>query len=187
MDCQNTAGRGQKFPCRWLGYRGHCAHVLYDLVHLQMTNSTRVCSVHFKEADFKTTLTGKRTLEKYAVPSMFCWSRSPREQQGIEELAATLHKQTIYIQLKMKPNSNIRFYTGFPSFDVLVPTFRALKHTEQNTYFWSQMQHLRNKGIGNVEGLRKTMQGCKLSLFVQFYLVLQKLRVGNLNQVLVIP
>ena len=29
------------------------------------------------------------------------------------------------------------------------------------------------------------MQGCKLSLFDQFYLVLQKLRVGTLNQVLV--
>ena len=47
-----------------LGYRGPCAHVLYDLVHLQVTNSTRVGSVHFKEADFRTTLTGKRALEK---------------------------------------------------------------------------------------------------------------------------
>ena len=28
------------------------------------------------------------------------------------------------------------------------------------------------------------MQGCKLSLFDQFYLVLQKSRVGTLNQVL---
>ena len=46
------------------------------------------------------------------------------------------------------------------------------------------MQHLRNKGIGNVEGLGQTMQACKLSLFDQFYLVLQKLRVGTLNQVL---
>ena len=44
----------------------------------------------------------------------------------IEELEAALHKQTIYIQLQMKPNSSIRFYTGFPSFDVLIATFRAL-------------------------------------------------------------
>ena len=104
--------------------------------------------------------------------------------QRIEELKAALHKQTIYIQLKMKPNSSIRLYTGFPSFDVLAATSRALKPTAQNMYSWSQMQRLRNKGIANVEGLRKTMQGCKLSLFDQFYLVLQKLRVGTLNQVL---
>ena len=105
--------------------------------------------------------------------------------QRIEELEAALRKQTIYIQLKMKPNSSIRFYTGFPSSDVLVATFRALKPTAQNMYSWSQRQRLRNKGIGNVEGLRKTMQGSKLSIFDQFYLVLQKLRVGTLNQVLV--
>ena len=99
--------------------------------------------------------------------------------QRIEELDAALDKQTIYIQLKMKPNSIIRFYTGFPSFDVLVATFRALTPTAQNMYSWSQMQRLRNKGIRNVEGLRKTMQGCKLSLFDHFYLVLQKLRAGT--------
>ena len=104
--------------------------------------------------------------------------------QRIEELEAALNKQTIYKQLQMKPNSSIRFYTGFPSFDVLVATFRALSPTAQNMYSWSQMQRLRNKGIGNVEGLRKAMKGCKLSLFDQFYLVLQKLRVGTLNQVL---
>ena len=46
--------------------------------------------------------------------------------QRTEELEAALEKQTIYVQLKMKPNSSIRFYTGFPSFDVLVATFRAL-------------------------------------------------------------
>ena len=104
--------------------------------------------------------------------------------QRIEELEAALHKQTIHFQLKIKPNSSIRFYTGFPSFDILVATFRALKPTAQNMYSWLQMQRLRNKGIANVEGLRKTMQGCKLSLFDQFYLVLQKLRVGTLNRVL---
>ena len=54
----------------------------YDLVHLQKTNSTRVCSVHFKEADFNTRLTEKRVLEKYAVPSMFCWSRSSRKRKS---------------------------------------------------------------------------------------------------------
>ena len=81
-------------------------------------------------------------------------------------------------------SSSVKFYTGFPSFDVLVATFRALSPTAQNMYSWSQMQRLRNKGIRDVEGLRQTMRGCKLSLFDQFYLVLQKLRVGTLNQVL---
>lgn len=57
--------------------------------------------------------------------------------QRIEELEAAVDKQTIYIQLKMKPNSSIRFYTGFPSFDVLVATFRALSPTAQNMYSWS--------------------------------------------------
>ena len=104
--------------------------------------------------------------------------------QRIGELEAALEKQTNYVQLKMKPNSSIKFYTGFPSFDVLVATFRALSPTAQNMYSRSQMQRLRNKGIRYVEGLRQTMRGCKLSLFDQFYLVLQKLRVGTLNQVL---
>ena len=54
----------------------------YYLAHLQITNSTRVCSVHFKEADFKTTLTGKRVLEKHAIPSVFCWSSSPRKRKS---------------------------------------------------------------------------------------------------------
>ncbi|KAK2565427.1 hypothetical protein P5673_010487 [Acropora cervicornis] len=34
------------------------------------------------EADFKKTLTGKRVLEKHSVPSMFCWSRSPRKRKS---------------------------------------------------------------------------------------------------------
>lgn len=46
------------------------------------------------------------------------------------------------------------------------------------------MQRLRNKGTEDAEGLRKTIKNCKLSLFDQFYLVLQKLRVGTLNQLL---
>ena len=79
----------------------------------------------------------------------------------------------------MKPNSSITFYTGFPSFDVLVATFIALKRTAQNMYSWSQMQHLRNKGIENVEGLWKNMQGCKLSLFDQFYRSTRRIRYAK--------
>ena len=66
------------FDSSGLSKFGETCNTYYDLVHLQITNSTRVCSVHFKEADFNTTLTGKRFLEKYAVPSIFCWSRYRR-------------------------------------------------------------------------------------------------------------
>ena len=38
--------------------------------------------------------------------------------QRIEELEAALNKQTIYKQLQMKPNSSIRFYTGFPCWNI---------------------------------------------------------------------
>ena len=77
---------GKSFKVSWWRYRCHfCAHVFkltYYLAHFQITNSTRVCSVHFKEGDFKTTLTGKRLLEKHAVPSVFCWSSSPRKRKS---------------------------------------------------------------------------------------------------------
>ena len=105
-------------------------------------------------------------------------------QKRIEELEAVLEKQTLFVQLQMKPDSSIRFYTGFSSFEVLAATFKALRPTAENMYSWSQMQRLRNKGTEDAEGLRKTIKNCKLSLFDQFYLVLQKLRVGTLNQLL---
>ena len=88
MDCQNTTRGGQKFPGKLVELsrsllRTGIYITYYDLVHLQITNSARVCSVHFyKEADFNTTLTGKHVLQKYAVPSMFCWSRSPRKRKS---------------------------------------------------------------------------------------------------------
>ena len=87
VGCQNTARRGQKCPGKLLrlsmSLLRTCNYInCNDLLHLQITNSTRVCSVHFMEADFKTTLTGKRVLEKHAVPSIFRWSRSPRKRKS---------------------------------------------------------------------------------------------------------
>jgi len=80
------ATREQKFPGKLVGsgrsLRTCIYNTHYDLVHLQITNSTRVCSVHFMEADFKETLTGKRVVERHAVPSMFRWSRSPRKKKS---------------------------------------------------------------------------------------------------------
>ena len=89
MDCQNTARPEQKFPGKlvgsWRSLRTCIYNTHYDLVHLQITNSARVCSVHFMEADFKKPLTGKRVVEKHAVPSMFRWSRSPRKKKISEK------------------------------------------------------------------------------------------------------
>lgn len=103
-------------------------------------------------------------------------------QERILELERILQKESLYTQLQMKPDGIIRFYTGFPSFDILVATFRALRPTAQQMYSWSQMQRLRNKGLEEVSHLRDTLRTCKLSLFAQFYLFLHKLRVGSLNQ-----
>ena len=120
----------------------------------------------------------------YGVPEVSSEEMLEAAQRRIEEIEAVLEKQTLFSQLKVTPDSSIRFYTGFPSFEVLVATFRALRSNAENMYSWSQMQRLRNKGLRDVEGLGKTMKICKLSLFDQFYLVLQKLRVVTLNQAL---
>ena len=62
------------------------------------------------------------------------------------ELEAMQQKETLYIQLQMKPDASIRFYTGFPSFKVLAATFDTLRPTAEKMHSWSQMQRLRNRG-----------------------------------------
>ena len=42
---------------------------------LQITNRTYVCSAHFKDEDFKFTLTGMRKLKPGALPSVFAWTK----------------------------------------------------------------------------------------------------------------
>ena len=81
------------------------------------------------------------------VPELSTEEMLEAAQKRIEELEAMLEKQTLFRQLQMKPDSSIRFYTGFPCFEVLVSTFRALRPTAENMYSWSQMQRLRKKGI----------------------------------------
>lgn len=46
------------------------------------------------------------------------------------------------------------------------------------------MQRNRNKGSTDVDNLRVSLKKCKLNLFDQFCLVLQKLRLGTLNELL---
>ena len=116
---------------------------------------------------------------------MFIEEMLEAAQKRIEDLEAMLEKQTLFGRLQMKPDKCIKFYTVFPSFEVLVTTFRTLRATAENMYSCSQMQRLRSKGICDVEQFKKTMKNCKLGLFdYQSYLLLEKLRVGTLNLVL---
>ncbi|KAJ7387566.1 hypothetical protein OS493_000900 [Desmophyllum pertusum] len=41
-----------------------------------ITDCTRVCSSHFKDADFETTICGIRKLKKGVVPTVFDWNSS---------------------------------------------------------------------------------------------------------------
>ena len=115
------------------------------------------------------------------APEMSIEEMLEAAQKRIEDLEAMLQKQTLFGRLQMKPDKCIKFYTGFPSFEVLVTTFKTLRPTAENMYSWSQMQRLRSKGIRDAERFRKTMKNCKFGLFDQFYLLLEKLRVGTLN------
>ena len=94
----------------------------------------------------------------FGVPEVSSEEMLEAAQRRIKELEAVLEKQMLLVQLQMKPNSSIRFYTGFPSFDVLVATFRALRPHAENMYSWSQMQRLRNRGMRVAEGLRFYIQ-----------------------------
>ena len=52
-----------------------CNVYIFFLQFLQITDSTRVCSHHFKNSEIMTTRTGKRILVRNAVPSVFKWSK----------------------------------------------------------------------------------------------------------------
>ena len=49
------------------------------LVAIFRSQKTAVCSRHFKDSDYKTTLTEKRKLNNDAVPSIFVWKKSSCE------------------------------------------------------------------------------------------------------------
>lgn len=90
----------------------------------------------------------------FVVPEVSAEEMLEAAQRRIKKLEAVLEKQMLLVQLQMKPNSTIRFYTDLPSFEGLVATFRALRPNAQNMYSWSQMQRLRNRGMRVAEGLR---------------------------------
>ena len=105
-------------------------------------------------------------------------------EQRIRDLEAALEKTSLSVRFQLKPDNLIRFYTGFPSYQVLVTTFFFLRPTAEKVYSWSQMKRLRNKDSTEIDKLRHALRACKLNLFDQFVLCLQKLRVGTLNHVL---
>ncbi|KAK3735919.1 hypothetical protein QZH41_009149, partial [Actinostola sp. cb2023] len=117
----------------------------------------------------------------YSGPETSAEEMLEAAQRRIRELEAALEKTSPYVWLQMQPDKIVRCYTGFPSFRALVSTFCVLRPTAENMYSWSQMQRLHNKGTVDVDRLRSTLRACKLSLFDQFYLCLQKLRIGTLN------
>ena len=64
-------------------------------------------------------------------------------QMRTAQLEAALEQKAPFTWLQMKPDSTVRFYTGFPTFEILVNTFNALQPTAENMYSWSQRQRLR--------------------------------------------
>ena len=52
------------------------------LIPFQISDSTKVCSEHFRQFDYRKTLTGKRVLNKGPVPSLFKWTKpSPKSER----------------------------------------------------------------------------------------------------------
>ena len=50
--------------------------------HFRISSHTRVCSRHFKDSDFQSTLAGRRTLHPTAVSSIFSWKKdSPKKRK----------------------------------------------------------------------------------------------------------
>ena len=59
----------------------------------QISDSTKVCSAHFQPSDFRKTLTGKRVLNKGAVPSIFQWTKpSPKSHRKTRSIQRRLVK-----------------------------------------------------------------------------------------------
>ena len=63
--------------------------------HFNLTKNTRVCSRHFKPADFLTSLAGrKRTLRATAVPSVFLWNKGSPIKRKSPKKRSPLKVQT---------------------------------------------------------------------------------------------
>ena len=106
-------------------------------------------------------------------------------QERIHELENKLcqhNAHPMYVHLHTRPDEIAKFYTGFPSFQILCATFQVIQPTAEKMFSWSQLQRLRNKGTEKVDQLRDSLRSCKLNLFQPFHLFLHKLRLGTFNQ-----
>lgn len=68
-------------------------------------------------------------------------------QQRIRELEAALEKTSLSARFQLKPHNLIRFYTGFPPYQVLITTF-FLRLTAEKMYSWSQIDIQTDNGKG---------------------------------------
>ena len=80
-------------------------------------------------------------------------------QQRIRELEAALEKTSLSARFQLKPHNLIRFYTGFPSYQVLITTF-FLRLTAEKMYSWSQIDIQTDNG----KGLQINLKTSKLKL-----------------------
>jgi len=61
----------------------------------RLTKRTKICSLHFKDSDFRLTLKGRRYIKDDAIPSIFAWSvaspnrKSPRKRQNVVEMPSS--------------------------------------------------------------------------------------------------
>ena len=116
------------------------------------------------------------------MPSIEDMLLAAQERVHKLENEISLHNaHPLYVQLHARPDEITKFYTGFPSYQVLYATFQVLQPTAEKMFSWSQVQRLRNR-IEEVDQLRDAIRSCRLNLFEQLYLVLHKLRLGSFNQ-----
>lgn len=59
----------------------------------------------------------------YSGPEATAEEMLEAAQQRIRELEAALEKTSLSVRFQLKPDNLIRFYTGFPSYQVLITTF----------------------------------------------------------------
>ncbi|KAJ7354919.1 hypothetical protein OS493_029028 [Desmophyllum pertusum] len=73
-----------------------------------ISDSTKVCSEHFRQFDYRKTLTGKRVLNKGAVPSLFKWTKPSPKSERKTRLHRRSHtdvkaaEATVHFALKKK-------------------------------------------------------------------------------------
>ena len=81
------------------------------------------------------------------------------------------------MRVRAKPDADIRHFTGFASFTLLLAVFKTLQPSAEKMYTWSQIQRPRkNKKRMGTASFRNAMKNFKLTLFEQFCLILFKLR-----------